>query len=113
MRWTSKSCRRLANACEEQGYSVSRTLVGKPFAQFGYTLQGNAKTREGTDPPDRDGQFETINSRAADFLAGRKPVIPVDTRKKEPVRDFRNGGREWRPGTGPRRSLSMTSPTRS
>ena len=96
-RWTSKSCRRLSNALKEQGFSVSRTLVGKLLVQLGYTLQGNAKTREGTDPPDRDGQFEYINDQVADFLAGRQPVISVDTKKKELVGDFRNGGREWRP----------------
>ena len=61
LRWTSKSCRRLSNALKEQGFSVSRTLVGKLLAQLGYTLRGNAKTREGTDAPDRD----------PDFLAGR------------------------------------------
>ncbi len=97
LRWTSKSCRRLSNALKEQGFSVSRTLVGKLLAQLGYTLQGNAKTQEGTDPPDRDGQFEYINDQVADFLAGRQPVISVDTKKKELVGDFRNGGREWRP----------------
>ena len=97
LRWTSKSCRRLSNALKEQGFSVSRTLVGKLLAQLGYTLQGNAKTREGTDAPDRDGQFEYINDQVADFLAGRQPVISVDTKKKELVGDFRNGGREWRP----------------
>ncbi len=97
LRWTSKSCRRLSNALKEQGFSVSRTLVGKLLVQLGYTLQGNAKTREGTDPPDRDGQFEYINDQVADFLAGRQPVISVDTKKKELVGDFRNGGREWRP----------------
>ena len=97
MRWTSKSCRRLSNALKEQGFSVSRTLVGKLLAQLGYTLQGNAKTREGTDAPDRDGQFEYINDQVADFLAGRQPVISVDTKKKELVGDFRNGSREWRP----------------
>ena len=97
LRWTSKSCRRLSNALKEQGFSVSRTLVGKLLEQLGYTLQGNAKTREGTDPPDRDGQFETINDQVADFLAGRQPVISVDSKKKELVGDIRNGGREWRP----------------
>ena len=97
LRWTSKSCRRLANALKEQGFSVSRSLVGSLLEQLGYTLQGNAKSREGTNPPDRDGQFEYINGQVADFLAGQQPVISVDTKKKELVGDFRNGGREWRP----------------
>ena len=64
--------------------------MGPLLEQLGYTLPGNAKTWEGTDPPDRDGQV-------ADFLAGRQPVISADTKKKELVRDFRNGGREWGP----------------
>ena len=96
LRWISKSCRRLANALKEQGFSVSRSLVGSLLEQLGYTLQGNAKSREGTDPPDRDGQFDYINGQVADFLAGQQPVISVETKKKELVGDFRNGGREWR-----------------
>ncbi len=75
--------------------------MGQLLAQLGYTLQGNAKTREGTDPPDRDGQFEYIDGQVADFLAGQQPVISVDTKKKELVGDFRNGGREWRPKSRP------------
>ena len=113
LRWTSKSCRRLSNALKEQGFSVSRTLVGKLLVQLGYTLQGNAKTREGTDPPDRDGQFEYINDQVADFLAGRQPVISVDTKKKELVGDFRNGGREWRPKGRPEEVNVQTSGTRT
>ena len=97
LRWTSKSCRRLANALKEQGFSVSRSLVGSLLEQLGYTLQGNAKSREGTNPPDRDDQHEYINGQVADFLADQQPVISVDTKKKELVGDFRNGGREWRP----------------
>ena len=97
LRWTSKSCRRLANALKEQGFSVSRTLVGSLLEKLGYTLQGNAKSREGTNPPDRDGHIEYINGQVAGFLAGQQPVISVDTKKKEMVGDFRNGGREWRP----------------
>ena len=95
--WTSKSCRRLANALKEQGFSVSRSQVGSLLEQLGYTLQGNAKSRAGTNPPDRDGQFEDINGQVADFLAGQQPVSSVDSRKMELVGDLRNGECEWRP----------------
>ena len=99
--WVSKSYRHLANGLKKLGFSVSHQLVGRLLDQLGYTLQGNVKTREGTDHPDRDAQFEHINDRVTDFLAAGQPVISVDTKKKELVGDFKNGGREWRPGGKP------------
>ena len=95
--WVSKSCRRLAQGLKDQGYSASRSLVGRLLRDLGYSLQGNAKTREGSAHPDRDKQFAHINDRVAEFLASGQPVISVDTKKKELVGPFRNGGREWRP----------------
>ena len=62
-----------------------------------YSLQANRKTREGTQHIDRDAQFQYINSKAKAFLAARQPVISVDTKKKEPIGNFRSNGREWRP----------------
>ncbi len=95
--WVSKSYRHLADGLRALDFSVSHQLVGRLLDQLGYTLQANAKTREGSHHPDRDGQFEHINDRVADFLAAGQPVISVDTKKKERVGDFKNGGREWRP----------------
>ncbi|HIJ42459.1 MAG: ISAzo13 family transposase [Rhodospirillales bacterium] len=95
--WVSKSYRHLANGLRELGFSVSHQLVGRLLDRLGYTLQANVKRREGTHHPDRDGQFEHINGRVTDFLAAGQPVISVDTKKKELVGDFKNGGREWRP----------------
>jgi Rhodopirellula transposase DDE domain len=64
---------------------------------LGYSLQANAKTREGSSHPDRDAQFEHINATVKAALNARQPVVSVDTKKKELVGDFKNGGREWRP----------------
>ncbi len=95
--WVSKSYRHLANGLRQLDFSVSHQLVGRLLDQLGFTLQANAKTREGSHHPDRDDQFEHINDRVADFLAAGQPVISVDTKKKELGGDFKNGGREWRP----------------
>ena len=64
---------------------------------MGYSLQANQKVREGSGHPDRDAQFSYINDRVAEFQIANQPVISVDTKKKELVGDFKNGGREWRP----------------
>ena len=97
LRWVSKSYRHLAGALQELGYSISYRSVAALLAELGYSLQGNAKTREGSAHPDRDGQFEAIARQASEFLAAGEPVISVDTKKKELVGNFKNGGREWRP----------------
>ena len=67
----------------------------------GYSLQGNRKTREGTSHPDRNAQFEHINEQVKRFLQAQQPAISVDTKKKELVGDFKNGGKEWRPKGDP------------
>jgi hypothetical protein len=95
--WVSKSYRHLANGLKALGFSASHVLVGRLLDRLGYTLQANAKTRQRTHHPDRDAQFGHINGRVADFLAAGQPVISVDTKKKELVGGFKNGGREWRP----------------
>ena len=97
LRWTCKSVRRLAEALQQQGHQVSRTLVGELLNATGYSLQGNRKTKEGDSHPDRDAQFAHINAQVAAALADQQPVISVDTKKKELVGDFRNNGREYRP----------------
>ncbi len=97
LRWTCKSLRRLAAELAERGHWVSHTVVGELLKRCNFSLQANRKTREGDDHPDRDAQFEYINRRVSESLAARQPVISVDTKKKELVGDFKNGGREWRP----------------
>jgi len=97
LRWTCKSLRRLAAELRERGHRISHTVVGELLKRCNFSLQANRKTREGDDHPDRDAQFEYINRRVSEQLAARQPVISVDTKKKELVGDFRNGGREWRP----------------
>jgi len=95
--WTSRSVRHLAAALREQGHTVHFTTVAKLLGLLGYSLQANVKTREGSSHPDRDAQFEHINTVAKAALAAGQPVISVDTKKKELVGDFKNAGREWRP----------------
>ena len=97
LRWTCKSTRQLAAALSEKGYRVSHRVVAQLLRQLGYSLQANVKAREGTVHPDRDAQFHHINSRVSRFLRQGLPVISVDTKKKELVGNYKNGGTEWRP----------------
>jgi hypothetical protein len=99
--WTCKSVRRLAQELQAQGHQVGRTLVGELLDSMGYSLQGNRKTREGDSHPDRDAQFQHINAAVNTALVEHEPVISVDTKKKELVGDFKNGGREYRPAGDP------------
>jgi len=101
LRWTSKSTRNLARELTAQGHPVSATKVRALLSAAGYSLQGNRKTREGTQHPDRNAQFEHINRQVKSFQAEHQPVISVDTKKKELVGDFKNGGREWQPAGEP------------
>ena len=95
--WVSKSQRHLARALAERGFTASQTLVGRLLRRLGFSLQANRKTREGTSHPDRNAQFDYINAQIEAFQAGGQPTISVDTKKKELVGDFKNGGRELRP----------------
>jgi len=97
LRWTSKSVRKLAQALNRMGHRVSRRLVADLLHELDYSLQANRKTKEGDSHPDRDAQFEHINAQVKAFQAASQPVISVDTKKKELVGDFKNGGREWQP----------------
>jgi Rhodopirellula transposase DDE domain len=101
LRWTSKSVRHLASALQGMGHQVEYVTVAKLLRTLGYSLQANAKTREGKQHPDRDAQFRRINQTTSRALDAGEPVISVDTKKKELVGDFKNGGREWRPGGSP------------
>jgi len=97
LRWTCKSVRKLSRELRAQGHAVSHAWVAGVLHAWGYSLQGNRKRREGDDHPDRDAQFAYINAAAERYLAAGDPVISVDTKKKELVGDFKNGGRAWRP----------------
>jgi hypothetical protein len=97
LRWTCKSTRRLAEELTRQGYRVGARTVASLLHEAGYSLQANRKTREGLAHPDRNAQFEYINASVARSLIRDQPAISVDTKKKELVGDFKNGGREWRP----------------
>ena len=101
LRWTCKSTRNLAQELTAQDHPVSATKVRAMLSAAGYSLQGNRKTREGTQHPDRNAQFEHINRQVKAFQAEHQPVISVDTKKKELVGDFKNGGREWQPSGEP------------
>jgi len=97
LRWTCKSLRRLAAELVAEGYSVSYRTVGRLLKDLKYSLQGNRKTLEGAQHPDRNAQFEYISRQTKRRLAAGNPVISVDTKKKELVGDYKNGGREYRP----------------
>jgi hypothetical protein len=97
LRWTCKSVRRLARELKAMGHRTSHRMVAELLHDLGYSLQGNSKTLEGASHPDRDAQFEHINRQAQEYHAALDPVISVDTKKKELVGEFKNGGRELRP----------------
>jgi hypothetical protein len=95
--WVSRSQRHLSAALAERGFTAGQKLVGRLLKRLDFSLQANAKTREGTNHPDRNAQFEHINAEVKAFQAAGQPVISVDAKKKENVGDFKNGGRELRP----------------
>ena len=97
LRWTTKSTRGLAAELTRQGHKVGADTVGDLLREEGFSLQGNAKTIEGQRHPDRDAQFRYINEQVKAHQGTADPVISVDTKKKENVGEFKNGGREWRP----------------
>src|SRR2546423_12616580 len=97
LRWTTNSTRNLADELTRQGHKVSADTVGDLLREEGFSLQGNAKTIEGQRHPDRDAQFRYISDQARAHQDTADPVISVDTKKKENVGEFKNGGREWRP----------------
>ncbi|MGH2371905.1 MAG: ISAzo13 family transposase [bacterium] len=101
LRWTCKSTRTLAAQLTRQRHPISHMKVAQLLHAQGYSLQGNRKTEEGGDHPDRDAQFRHINTRVKRTLAQGAPVISVDTKKKELVGNYANAGRQWLPGKKP------------
>jgi transposase len=102
LRWTCKSVRLLAEELGHQGIYVGRQTVARQLHALGYSLQGNRKTVEGKQHPDRNAQFEYINARATMEMKAANPVISVDTKKKELIGNYKNSGRQWhRTGKAP------------
>lgn len=97
LRWTCKSVRQLTAELTRMKHRVSHQVVADLLHGLGYSLQANSKTKEGTNHPDRNAQFEHLNGKVKWCLGRRQPVISVDTKKKELVGDFKNIGRELRP----------------
>ena len=95
LRWTCRSVRNIADALRQEKLIVSHTTVAAILHELEYSLQGNKKTKEGADHPDRNKQFMYINKMAKKFLANEDPAISVDTKKKELVGNYKNPGQEW------------------
>jgi hypothetical protein len=105
LRWTCKSRAKLAAALAKGGWKVSSTKVSHLLHELGYSLQSVRKAREGASNPDRNAQFEHINALVTSFLRRKQPAISVDTKKKELIGDFKNGGAEWQPKGTPEKTL--------
>ena len=99
--WTTLSTGKLAAELTAAGHPVGSDTVAKLLKDNGFSLQANAKTLEGGQHPDRDGQFSYLNDQAAAHLDAGQPVISVDTKKKELVGNYKNNGAEWRPAADP------------
>ena len=97
LRWTTRSVRNLALELRRGGHAISHQTVSELLKAMGYSLQANRKTLEGTSHPDRDAQFRHLDEAVQLQLSLDGPVISVDTKKKELVGPFRNGGKELRP----------------
>jgi transposase len=101
LRWTCKSVRNLSDELNRMGHKTSHRMVAELLHEMDYSLQANRKTLEGESHPDRNAQFEFINQKVKDLQSMAQPVISVDTKKKELVGDFKNGGKELRPKGDP------------
>lgn len=101
LRWTSKSSTALADDLARRGFTVSSRTVLRLLHRLGFSMQANAKVVEGSQHPDRDGQFRYLNDVAAEFVAAGEPAISVDTKKKELIGNYANGGATWEPAGQP------------
>ncbi|NCP09543.1 MAG: ISAzo13 family transposase [Deltaproteobacteria bacterium CG_4_8_14_3_um_filter_51_11] len=101
LRWSCKSVRKLSDELNRMGHKTSHRMVAELLHEMDYSLQSNRKTLEGESHPDRNAQFEFINKNVKEFQSIEQPVISVDTKKKELVGDFKNGGKELRPKGDP------------
>lgn len=94
--WVSKSREKLAVALRALKHAISANTIGKLLITLGYSRQVNRKTKAGSHHPDRDGQFQHINSQVLALQAVGQPVISVDTKKKELIGEYKNGGSDYR-----------------
>lgn len=101
LRWTSKSTRSLAEELHEHGHQVGERTVAKLLKAAGYSLQATRKVHEGGTHPDRDAQFRYLTGQVNDHVGAANPVVSVDTKKKELVGQYKNGGQEWQPAGQP------------
>ncbi len=101
--WVSKSMKKLAETLTATGHPISADAVHKELIKLGFSRQFNRKSEEGSKHPDRDAQFEHINAKVVAAQANRQPVVSVDTKKKELVGNFKNGGSDYRPKGSPSR----------
>jgi hypothetical protein len=95
--WVSKSMDKLAEALTSMGHPIGADTVKKELVKLGFSRQHNRKADEGSRHPDRNAQFEHINTKVVAAQAAGQPVISVDTKKKELVGNYRNGGSDYRP----------------
>jgi hypothetical protein len=96
LKWTCLSTRTLAAALQKQGHAVSHTKIGELLSEAGFSLQSNSKRLEGSEHPDRNEQFMYINNKTERYIANGYPSISVDTKKKELIGTYKNGGKEYR-----------------
>ena len=100
--WVSKSREKLAEALVAKGHGISPNTVAKLLAgELGFSRQVNRKAEEGTNHPDRNAQFEHINAAVLAAQANGQPVLSVDTKKKELIGNYKNGGSGYRPEGAP------------
>ena len=111
LRWICKSTRAMAEALTRRRHPVSHAKVAQILHDLDYSLQSNRKTEEGQDHPDRDAQFRYISREVKRCLAQGRPVISVDTKKKELIGNYANGGQQWLPAKQPRKVRGHDFPT--
>ncbi|RWK55781.1 MAG: hypothetical protein EOR48_10720 [Mesorhizobium sp.] len=101
--WVSKSYNKLTSALAAMGHAISPNIVRKLLTKLGLSRQSNRKADEGSKHPDRNGQFVYIDAKVVAAQAAGQPVVSVDTKKKESVSNFKNGGTDYRPKRDPQR----------
>jgi len=109
--WTNKSLRKLAKELNNQGFKVSYRVVGIMLKQIGYGLQADKKTLTvKPSHPDRDAQFEHINTQTLKAIAEGNPVLSIDAKKKENIGNFKNNGQTYQPHKNPLEVLDHDFP---
>src|ERR1700735_388352 len=99
--WTTMSLRDLQRRLEAAGFRCGKDAAARMLREAGYSLQGMSRVLEGSQHPDRDGQFRHVNAMIAEFAAAGDPAVSVDAKKKEQLGPYHRAGRSWRPGGDP------------